>query len=251
MLNKILTAISFLAIAGASNAQGAFTITNPILTETTQGTADPVQGTPESGWEYVQLNNELVSASLLPFTFTWTMISKDLPEGWALVGFCDNSICYSVNSAPGGWEDFETMTSSEVAPSDTAILHLQIAAPVSAENGSANVKFQISTDSQTDTITYILTKNATGISVINAKDARVNIYPNPAANYINVFADKSLHPKSIAVFNILGRQLSTQDIKPNALTTMLDINALSSGMYMLRIMDENGKTITSRKFTKQ
>ncbi len=251
MLNKIFTAISFLAIAGVSNAQGSFTLTNLITTETTQGTANPPQGTPESGWDYVELNNELVSSSLLPFTFNWNMISKNLPEGWALVGFCDNSVCYSVSSAPGGWEDFDTMTSSQVAPNDTAILHLRIAAPISAENGSANVQFQISTSGQTDTVTYILTKTPTGISVIDPKDARVNIYPNPATNNITVFADRSLKPQSIAIFNVIGRQLSTQNISPNASTTLVDISTLPSGIYMLRIADETGKVITSRKFTRQ
>jgi len=252
MFKKIIlfSAVSF-CMSGIVKAQevtsGMFTIESDTVSNTTLGTSETPANNPPD--DCVEIKGSLTNASADPIFFGWKLLfPQDLPEGWVITGFCDNITCWAPN---GSWEQGVEKVSGEVAPGASAPLWLHLAAPTSAANGTGIVRFQVRTTEQTDTVTFILTKNATGISVINAKDSRVNIYPNPATNYINVFADQSLKPKSIAVFNILGRQLSTQDIKANTLTTMLDINALSSGMYMLRIMDENGKVITSRKFTKQ
>ena len=252
MFKKIIlfSAVSF-CMNGIVNAQdvtsGTFTIESDTVFSTTSGTSETPANNPPA--DCVEIKGALINADTNPLSFGWKLLfPQDLPEGWVITGFCDNITCWAPN---GSWEQGVEKVSGEVASGASAPLWLHLAAPASAPDGTGIVSFQVRTTEQTDTVTFVLTKNATGISAINAKDARVNIYPNPAANYINVFADQSLKPKSIAVFNILGRQLSTQDIKPNTLTTMLDINALSSGMYMLRIMDENGKTITSRKFTKQ
>jgi hypothetical protein len=248
----LFSAVSIsLGMMGSVNAQevtsGTFSIAADTVFSTTAGTSETPSNNPPV--DCVELKGTLINEGTEPIFFGWKLLfPQEIPTGWVITGFCDNITCWAPN---GSWEQGVEKVSGEVAPGGSAPLWLHLAAPSSTANGTGIVSFQVRTTEQTDTVTFVLTKDATGINLINAKDARVNIYPNPATNHINVFADQSLNAKSIAVFNILGRQLSTKDIKPNTLTTMIDVSSLASGMYMVRIMDENGKVITSRKFNKQ
>lgn len=76
-----------------------------------------------------------------------------------------------------------------------------------------------------------------------------NLYPNPAANTLNIDVKETIVVKSIALYNTLGQLVVTI---PNAITTdtiSLDISNLKAGVYFVSVATDKGKT--TQRFVKK
>lgn len=77
---------------------------------------------------------------------------------------------------------------------------------------------------------------------------KMNVYPNPANNVLNVDAGNNNTITGIKVMDILGKEISTQT-KLNRSSETLNISSLQSGVYLLHVTTEKG--IYFGKFIKQ
>lgn len=75
-----------------------------------------------------------------------------------------------------------------------------------------------------------------------------DIYPNPGKNQIQIEFQELLGPVEISVLDLSGRQLLQQEVQGRN-SSLLEIQALASGMYLLRIETEESYGI--RKFLKK
>ncbi len=80
---------------------------------------------------------------------------------------------------------------------------------------------------------------------LNWSQLSVQIFPNPAGDYINVISSAAIAKISIA--DVTGRVLIQVE---NNSTTQLDISKLSTRVYFLNLQMENGE-LTSYKIIKQ
>jgi len=72
----------------------------------------------------------------------------------------------------------------------------------------------------------------------NAGFGDIKIYPNPTkGNLVVEIPDLDLKTVRIMVFNLQGKQLVIKNISPNS-RTLLNMQNLSSGMYVLKIIAE-------------
>ena len=69
----------------------------------------------------------------------------------------------------------------------------------------------------------------------------ISIYPNPASNTLFISGNET--PIAVAIFNVLGKEVLS--IKN---TNNINVQALPSGVYVIRISDGVGQT--NRKFIK-
>jgi len=74
----------------------------------------------------------------------------------------------------------------------------------------------------------------TGVQEISESNA-FSIYPNPATEFIYVFADNPSETINIKIFNTLGELVLSQSPKNN----MLDIRKLNTGIYFIQVSDKN------------
>jgi hypothetical protein len=75
----------------------------------------------------------------------------------------------------------------------------------------------------------------------------ISIYPNPATHFISIDSDENV--KEISVFNLVGRKLlSFKDVKKEE---RYDVTSLPSGMYLVRIVDQSNKIITTQRISKR
>ncbi len=75
----------------------------------------------------------------------------------------------------------------------------------------------------------------------------ISIYPNPATNFISVDHDENV--KSIVVFNLVGRKIiSFQDIQKNE---PYDVSTLPNGMYLIQVINNADKIITTQRISKR
>lgn len=244
MLKKIfITATMLCGFAAISNAQSySFPVGNT-ADSTTQGSVDDVE---------LDLKPKNITASET-FKLKWTVISVALPDAtWKFTSLCDNVTC-QYNSQDNQLMN-QPYTSGDVAPGSTALFRCGFNVPVTATNGQGIVKVKVEKllGDQVDTMTFRLTKTPTGISVIKMNDNRVSVYPNPASNNnIEVYADKALNASKISLINIAGQVVMTSAVSKATEITNLNIHALSKGTYLVKLTDNNGKSITTRKFIKE
>lgn len=69
-----------------------------------------------------------------------------------------------------------------------------------------------------------------------------SFYPNPVIDQLTLRFDDGVKPESVELYDLTGRWVST---KRNGLKN-IDLNAISSGVYMLRITTTDGKTYRER-----
>ncbi len=99
--------------------------------------------------------------------------------------------------------------------------------------------------------------NVKSVQWFNGVDAGINevsqsgntvVYPNPCNTQIT-FKCSAPDAKQVSVFDIAGRQLSTQEIKNGLLN--LNTSAFSNGMYFYKISDISGNVLDRGKFLVQ
>lgn len=83
--------------------------------------------------------------------------------------------------------------------------------------------------------------NACILSIGESKADVFNIYPNPASNGYVYITSKVSGAKNISIFDVLGKQV----LKNSLSGERLDISALNSGIYIMKI--EQGKTSATKK----
>ncbi|MBS1577913.1 MAG: fibronectin type III domain-containing protein [Bacteroidetes bacterium] len=78
----------------------------------------------------------------------------------------------------------------------------------------------------------------------NLKDKSMDIYPNPAINYFVVY-NYVEGRRTMELYDITGRLVRKQAIVN--LTTRVNVNDLTAGVYILNVSDEKGKVIRTEK----
>jgi hypothetical protein len=79
------------------------------------------------------------------------------------------------------------------------------------------------------------------------KQTKVSVYPNPATSFISV--NQADNVKQIAIFNLVGRKLkSFEDIVKDQ---QYDVSDLPNGMYLVQVIDNSNKIITTQRISKR
>tara|TARA_R110002049_G_scaffold80597_1_gene205005 strand:- start:358 stop:1371 length:1014 start_codon:yes stop_codon:yes gene_type:complete len=74
----------------------------------------------------------------------------------------------------------------------------------------------------------------------NTLSTQVSVSPNPAVNTVTISNRSNLNLSTVEIYNIEGKLL--QNVNVDGSATTLDISALASGIYMVKISSEQGST---------
>lgn len=89
------------------------------------------------------------------------------------------------------------------------------------------------------TITPTVQQQNSTISKVSINDIQLNIFPNPATNYINIATENGMTTKmNVGVYSLMGKEIQT--VGNVSLPHKMELNDLPSGTYFLRITDESG-----------
>ena len=78
-----------------------------------------------------------------------------------------------------------------------------------------------------------------------AIDKSIDIYPNPASTFIVVYNYKDAIGRQIELVDLSGRMVRKQRV--TNLSTRIETNGLSNGIYFLKVSDTKGKTLRLEK----
>ncbi len=202
-----------------------------------------------------------VSATNL-VTILWSVTASNFPNSWIrCLGFCDNYNCYSNSSL--------TVPPNQIWNGTSAYLPHK-SKPYPAMGAGSGMTFDLSmacldtlgcyyitvnlTDSAVATsqhnITYMVCKTALGIDNTTTAQDDIQLYPNPVSDELNITYSTTTHVKNITVYDMIGKVIiSTTPTQSNSAT--IHTSNLPSSVYFVRLVDEQGMVIATRKFTTQ
>ena len=82
----------------------------------------------------------------------------------------------------------------------------------------------------------------TYLGVENFISQKFNVYPNPATSIVNISNAKNMLVNQITVYDMAGKQLSTQSFN-NEAEVQLNVEHLQSGTYMLHLQTNEGTAV--------
>ena len=91
---------------------------------------------------------------------------------------------------------------------------------------------------------FVTTKNV-GIDSWLANS--VNLYPNPAKEYVDIRVDGEVNVTMMEVYDVYGKLVNTVNVVDNP--TRIDVSALADGMYFVRVTTEAG--VVTKSFVKK
>lgn len=251
-MKKIILSTVALAFATIASAQ-TFSIQYPTMDETTEGTP----GTGNPGDEAIQMHNYVINESdAVIENLKFRLEEVDLPFGWSLHGFCNNITCF-VDQIPDWVANNTGGPFAPIEVGDESLVEPRIYVPEYADDGVGTIKIKLIhfTDAeetdiiQEETATFILRKGNVGVEIIDMKDERVAVFPNPGNEQLFLYTDLSLDARSFQVFDLMGRIVLTGNISDE--TTSVDASSLQTGNYLIKIIDGNENSITTRKWIKK
>lgn len=90
--------------------------------------------------------------------------------------------------------------------------------------------------------------NTENVNQIETEDY-IHIVPNPNSGQFNIEANNLTKGNiQIEIFNLLGEKIFTEELNNNSeiFDHNIDINSMSSGIYLIRLTDSNGKLYTNK-----
>ncbi len=161
----------------------------------------------------------------------WTRTIVFMTKGWTNY-ICTGSNCFPDNISSG---DFSLKAGSE---SQVYVHFVPNNIP-----GCATVNYTITDNndpSNTFTSVYNLCTWATATGDVKSSQA-VQVYPNPTFDYFSIKNKENI--SRINVINLLGKTIRSFSANAN----VYDVSDLVAGVYILQMLDNNGKSIkTSR-----
>ncbi len=243
-MKKIL--LSFLFTAGAYAAVQA---QSTFITEKAGNNDSSVTPGVTSG--EVKVYNRIKAASgtvkIKWNVFDYSGTNGNLNSGWTFGGVCDNFECRSASLTLGG-----TNWTSDDYSTNYGDFHAVFNADNAAANSIAWVRAKVVDNgnaSSTRTITLLASKSPTGVTSVIRSDDNIVVYPNPATNNVNVIFDKNSKIRSIAVYNLIGQATDMYRVSGNSAN--LQLTDAPAGVYFLRMLDDRGNIVATRRFNRQ
>jgi hypothetical protein len=84
------------------------------------------------------------------------------------------------------------------------------------------------------------------VAALTKEKMQCTVFPNPAKDMLTVSLSGNTTQQHLSVFDATGKLLFEQRLMPFIDSVQLDIHPWPSGIYVVRLMDENGKAISKR-----
>jgi len=85
----------------------------------------------------------------------------------------------------------------------------------------------------------------TGINELSANQGAISVYPNPNHGAFTVYLQNTDTKAQVEIYNILGEMVCNSPVNKTAIQISMNVQA---GIYLYRVLAENGTVISSGKF---
>jgi len=106
-------------------------------------------------------------------------------------------------------------------------------------NGSYTITLTVTNQCGSYTTRATLTVSGVGIASATAPDATLLLFPNPAANYVQIETAGGQNLQTIRILNSMGAVVSVHDPR-NSAKAGIALNHLAAGIYTIRVQTDRG-----------
>jgi hypothetical protein len=92
-----------------------------------------------------------------------------------------------------------------------------------------------------------ITAQTTNVGIESWLENSVNLYPNPAKEYVDIRVDGDLNVTMMEVYDVYGKLINTVNVVENP--TRINVSNLANGMYFVRVTTEAG--MVTKTFVKK
>jgi len=128
---------------------------------------------------------------------------------------------------------------------------LQNLASYNAMSFIENYSFKFWGTGQTDVTsgdsTHYFMQPAVGVNDLIVSEGNINVYPNPGTGKFTINSSDAIN--SVEVYNLLGKQVYSEQLSNQLSTAEIDISDFAKGIYFVKISD--GKNTSTRKILVQ
>lgn len=199
-----------------------------------------------------QFNAYITNTTSSNIAVDWKVIATDFPSDWiSYLSICDNQTCQS-NGGGSIWNGSSgnSFHSGEYFPSVSGDFHLvNNFSSVTPGTHWLTVSIKDSATSFTKTTTFIINHPTTGVTTVSRSNDDVTLYPNPVVNDVNVIFSQNAGIRNIAIYDVIGKAVSI--FRVTGSSARMDVANLPTGVYFIRLLNEQGNIIATRKFNKQ
>lgn len=174
-------------------------------------------------------------------TVMWKRNIIELKDGWE-TAVCDKNLCYVPSYGETSAADGTNLV---LAPGEESNFDVHIY-PDGTE-GSAIVEVTATDITNAEnTVTGRYEFNQMSTSTFNFKKTDIKIYPNPTVDFISLTDDNQV--ERLIIYNIVGRPVKLFDAN---YSNHYDVMDLPTGMYLVRLMGKNDRTIKTVRLSKK
>lgn len=172
--------------------------------------------------------------------------AADFPADWKFQ-ICDLNLCYSWDVARSGTSSFLI---NNIAPGSVSKFSIKIQNKANTTDDIYNITGSsfgtLRLFDNTDFEDPIFETSCT-VSTDNSADLEdLVIYPNPTTDVFQIKNDANI--KTVSIFNIVGRQISTINHTQGMIH---DVSTLRAGMYLVRLENQNGEVVKAMRLSKR
>jgi len=161
--------------------------------------------------------------------------------GYAYVGanYYENGIYYFENTGSATNPQFQVSERNPLGITVSPLAYNELLIPALADLDNDGDVDMLCTSFYDNFFYYENTDNP--VSTITPEaNFSVNISPNPTNNYLNINSDEPL--SQIEIYDLFGRQILTY----NGQETQISLENLSSGTYIIRLINQEGEYLSKR-----
>ncbi len=120
------------------------------------------------------------------------------------------------------------------------------------DTGSYNVCLTVKNACAVDSLCQVLFYPDTTLGIKTITDNnKINVFPNPSKGLFNFQFEKMNQKGEIEIYNMLGKQVYNETLRQVQGDVRIDLSGQPAGIYLYRIISENGKAIASGKLVIQ
>jgi hypothetical protein len=205
-----------------------------------------------SGKMHSNINNDTNAETEL----RWEIVSIDAPSEW------QPQLC--VNNESGGCFSWDVLSNTAavlpnpipltIAANTASIFDIGVRPKGIAGCGTYEIRVSLFDDQTnivvvgTYTFKYNVDENCEVLvtSPDNFDKSLVKLFPNPTADYFTI--TENSYVESIQIFNIVGKRMAVANFQNG---DAINIASFPNGLYLVRMLDDDGVVLTTTRLTKR
>jgi hypothetical protein len=199
-----------------------------------EGSGDVVE-VADIGTEFHVINNNENTLDLL-----WKIREIDAPDNWNFY-LCDTNLCYGPGEA-----DCNPEKPNVVEPDSSSLMQFHVLVAGTQGVGTYEIDYFDKSAPQEILVTVPVTITAISTSTKEVRIEDVKVYPNPVTSYFSITENDLI--SKILIYNVVGKQVKAFDANSNG---TYSIASLNEGMYLVRLIDQQGKVAKVLRISKR